>query len=322
MTISYAALLVDERTLGGALDVRECGRRVVRYQTVTFQVMRLLGGWLAKIPEYELKLEIGRHVWQDAQAAEALRVRTAELRVPADADRRPAAGGAALARRAGPGDTPLEFLVGVYRVVKPRLVSAMQYHVAVTDPVCDAPTLRTLQPIVAELRDQISWGNAAIEALSASEPTARSAAAAWQSDLEGRLAGGRRPGGRRHSAATSPDTLGAAAEHPRCRGRALGTPACRGARRALLHRHVAPRAARRRRPARAARARGCCSPRGAEPARAQPNQSSNPARVSAGAAPPGATGPARRALRHGRAGRRRRSACHRPATTGRRRRAA
>jgi hypothetical protein len=51
--------------------------------------MRLLGGWLAKVPEYELKLEIGRHVWQDAQAAESLRVRTGELRIPADADRRP-----------------------------------------------------------------------------------------------------------------------------------------------------------------------------------------------------------------------------------------
>src|SRR5918995_6452838 len=82
-------LPADSRRLGGSMDVRECGRRVVRYQIVSFNVMRLLAGWLAKIPEYELKLEIGRHVWQDAQAAEALRVRTAELRIPTDADRRP-----------------------------------------------------------------------------------------------------------------------------------------------------------------------------------------------------------------------------------------
>src|SRR5436189_6320946 len=75
----------DSRRLGGSLDVHESGRRIVRYQVVSFALMRLLGGWLAKIPEYDLKLEIGRHVWQDAQAAEALRVRSSELRVPTDA---------------------------------------------------------------------------------------------------------------------------------------------------------------------------------------------------------------------------------------------
>src|SRR5215207_7768906 len=51
----------DLRRLGGEFDVKEAARRVVRYETVTFHVMRLLGGWLAKIPEFELKFEIGRH---------------------------------------------------------------------------------------------------------------------------------------------------------------------------------------------------------------------------------------------------------------------
>src|SRR5690348_16700441 len=69
----------DLRRLGGEFEVKESARRVVRYQTATFHVMRLLGGWLAKIPEFELKFEIGRHVWQDAQAVEALRQRTSEL---------------------------------------------------------------------------------------------------------------------------------------------------------------------------------------------------------------------------------------------------
>src|SRR4051794_1883447 len=84
-----AVLPPDTRRLGGTFDVREAGRRVVRYQMVSFQIMRLLAGWMAKIPEYELKLEIGRHVWQDAQAAESLKQRTSELRIPTDADRRP-----------------------------------------------------------------------------------------------------------------------------------------------------------------------------------------------------------------------------------------
>src|SRR5262245_1902721 len=161
----------DRRRLGGGLDVHESGRRIVRYQGMTFAVMRLLGGWLAKIPEYELKLEIGRHVWQDAQAAEALRVRTGELRIPTDADRRPPSELQSWLDTLDRSETPLQFLVGVYRVAKPRLMSAMSLHMAATDSVCDAPTLRTLQPIVQELGDQVAWGEAAIAALCSAEPS-------------------------------------------------------------------------------------------------------------------------------------------------------
>jgi uncharacterized ferritin-like protein (DUF455 family) len=183
----------DTRRLGGEFDVPESGRRVVRYETVTFQVMRLLGGWLAKIPEYELKLEIGRHVWQDAQAAEMLRQRTSELRIPADADRRAPVEVQRFLDALDDAETPLQFLVGIYRLAKPRLLSAMQYHITVTDPVCDAPTVRVLARVVDELAYQIRWGEAAVEALIASGADAAGGAraaqaAAWQNHLETLLA--------------------------------------------------------------------------------------------------------------------------------------
>ncbi|MDQ3811001.1 MAG: DUF455 family protein [Chloroflexota bacterium] len=178
----------DPRRLGGRLDVRESGRRVVRYQMASFAIMRLLGGWLAKIPEYELKVEIGRHVWQDAQAAEALRVRTGELRVPVDADRRLPLELQDVFDALDSASTPLQFMVGVYRVIKPRLLSAMALHVAATDPVCDAPTLRTLRPIMHELSEQIAWGEAAISALGAEAPEPLAEAVAFQGRLEVMLA--------------------------------------------------------------------------------------------------------------------------------------
>jgi uncharacterized ferritin-like protein (DUF455 family) len=185
----------DVRRLGGEFDVKEAARRVVRYETVTFHVMRLLGGWLAKIPEFELKFEIGRHVWQDAQAAESLRQRTSELRVPAEADRRAPAEVQRFLDALDRAETPLQFLVGIYRGTKPRLVSAMQYHATVTDQVCDAPTVRTLRPIVMELTDQIRWGEAAVQALIGAEAGGPEGAAAraqqavaWQQELESMLA--------------------------------------------------------------------------------------------------------------------------------------
>jgi len=196
----------DRRRLGGQMDVRESGRRVVRYQMVTFAVMRLLGGWLAKVPEYELKLELGRHVWQDAQAAEALRVRTGELRVPVDADRRLPIELQRVLDALDQASTPLQFLVGIYRVAKPRLVSAMALHVASTDPVCDAPTLRTLRPIVAELGEQIAWGEAAISAVCDDAPSALGDAVAFQAHLEVMLAhaGGLLSHGTPHQAEADP----------------------------------------------------------------------------------------------------------------------
>src|SRR5919202_2902341 len=187
-TLALPLMPPDTRRLGGEFDVKESARRVVRYQTVTFHVMRLLRGWLAKIPEFELKFDIGRHVWQDAQAVEALRQRTSELRIPAEADRRAPVEVQHFLDALDAAETPLQFLAGIYRVAKPRLLSAMQYHPAVTDQVCDAPTVRTLKPIMGELSDQIRWGEAAVEALLGGDPARAASAAGWQQSLEGILA--------------------------------------------------------------------------------------------------------------------------------------
>ncbi|MDQ3703299.1 MAG: ferritin-like domain-containing protein, partial [Chloroflexota bacterium] len=124
------------------------------------------------------------HVWQDAQHAESLRLRTAELRVPADADRRAPLEVQGFLDALDEAETPLQFLVGVYRVAKPRLISAMQYHMVVTDAVCDAPTIRVLRPIVAEEMEQVRWGEAAVEALIAGDPARAEHSARWQQHLE------------------------------------------------------------------------------------------------------------------------------------------
>ena len=45
--------------------------------------MRILGGWLALTPELSAKLLMGRHVWDNAQHADAFGKRLPELRAPA-----------------------------------------------------------------------------------------------------------------------------------------------------------------------------------------------------------------------------------------------
>ena len=45
--------------------------------------MRVLGGWIALTPEVSAKLLMGRHVWDNAQHADALGRRLPELRAQA-----------------------------------------------------------------------------------------------------------------------------------------------------------------------------------------------------------------------------------------------
>ena len=54
-------------------------------------LLRRMGGWLAGIPCWDAKLAVGRHIWEDAQHAEALLKRLHELK-ELGAERRPGGG--------------------------------------------------------------------------------------------------------------------------------------------------------------------------------------------------------------------------------------
>ena len=53
-----------------------------RFQAYEIQSARLLGGWMPGIARWEIKHEIGLHLWQDAQNSRDLRTRLWELRFP------------------------------------------------------------------------------------------------------------------------------------------------------------------------------------------------------------------------------------------------
>ena len=62
---------VDRRQLGGKFTVKENGRRLLRYFYLERRLMHALGAWALTIPEYEVKLETGRHIFYHADAARA-----------------------------------------------------------------------------------------------------------------------------------------------------------------------------------------------------------------------------------------------------------
>lgn len=160
----------DRRELPGAFSVEESARLVGSYAWVETRLFEAMGGWVATVPELDVKILLGRHCYHHAWHSRLLSERLPELR-EIDAGRAtvPVNGGVAgfAAALAEPGAAHLtiEKLVGVYRVLLPRLVVAYSVHAANTSAITDAPTVRTLDLL---LRDEMAdWaeGQAVLQTL-------------------------------------------------------------------------------------------------------------------------------------------------------------
>lgn len=139
----------DRRELPGRFSVEETARRVGNYKWVEMKIFELMGGWVATIPELDIKLRLGTHCYHHAFHSELWHKRLPELREmspekvtvpPNDAfvdfiD--------ALAAPEGPDQT-IEKMVGMYRVLLPHLIAAYTYHRNNTSSITDSPTIRSL----------------------------------------------------------------------------------------------------------------------------------------------------------------------------------
>jgi hypothetical protein len=145
----------DRRELPGLFPVEDSARRVGNYKWTEMRLFEVLGGWVATVPELDVKLVLGRHTYHHAWHAELWDKRLPELRemnttrmtVPPndefvrfmDAVREPEA-----------ADQTIEKLVGVYRVLIPRKIAAYTYHLNATSRITDAPTIRSLKFVLQD----------------------------------------------------------------------------------------------------------------------------------------------------------------------------
>jgi hypothetical protein len=140
----------DRRELPGAFTVEETARRVGNYKWVEMRLFEALGGWVATVPELDVKMRLGTHCYKHAWHADLWNKRLPELRemnterltVPANDEF--VAFMDAITEPEGPDQT-LEKLVGVYRVLIPHKIAAYTYHLNNTSTITDAPTMRSLK---------------------------------------------------------------------------------------------------------------------------------------------------------------------------------
>ena len=193
----------DRRRLVGEWTVEESVERIVNYKWAEERISAALGGWVATIPELDVKAMLGPACYQHAWHADLWRQRLPELKEANEHRSEPAndAFVTFMDELTSPDDADLtvEKLVGVYRVLVPHLLAAYTFHRHVTSDIVDAPTVRILGFMLDDDHRQLVEGEMMIQDL-ASDPKLRERAGKWHTHLDVLLA---RSGG-----VAGPGTLG------------------------------------------------------------------------------------------------------------------
>lgn len=178
----------DRREIAGAFSVEETARRAGHYKWTEMKLFEALGGWIATVPELDVKMRLGTHCYKHAWHAELWHKRLPELR-EMNPDRLTLPANDAMVRFIEAMTEPeapeqtIEKLVGVYRVLIPRFISAYTYHTNNTSEITDMPTIRTIKFILQDEFDDLRDGEMLLQSL-ISTPEEADRAAAHQARLE------------------------------------------------------------------------------------------------------------------------------------------
>ena len=178
----------DRRELPGMFDVEDSARRVGNYRWLEMRLFEALGGWVATVPELDVKTMLGRHTYHHAWHAELWTKRLPELREMVPEKRTLPANEHietfvdALTEPEAP-ELTIEKLVGVYRVLLPHKIAAYTYHLNGTSRITDGPTIRSLTFILQDEFEGWRDGEMMLQSLIESEDDV-DRAARRQAELE------------------------------------------------------------------------------------------------------------------------------------------
>jgi hypothetical protein len=155
----------DARRLGGDFTVEENVKRLLRFFLFERNILRATAGWSMGTPEFEVKVEFGRHIYWHADAGMKFRTRLTELRTAEETtDKFSSDDIIEFFNEVLYSESPAHFVAAIYGVLLPHLRRAYAEHAAHTDQVADAPTIRIIRQILVDYDEMIAWGAAAMEA--------------------------------------------------------------------------------------------------------------------------------------------------------------
>jgi hypothetical protein len=155
----------DARKIGGKYSVEENSRRLLRWFYFERRLSHGLGSWTLAIPDFEVKIETGRHIFWHMDAARKLRERLTEqeMRPKAIDSFRDEEIDRFIDELLSASDAP-ELLVGIHQVAGKALEVAYRHHIDDTCPVTDAPTIRLLRQLLLDYEPMLAWAEQAIAA--------------------------------------------------------------------------------------------------------------------------------------------------------------
>jgi hypothetical protein len=206
-TLAGLGTLADAARPG--LSVEACVARLKRYHYAFLRLHEILTARITAEPIYELKTGFSHHAYLCAEHVQALRTRVGEMREPPlGLEAVPDSALEVFFDEILAAPTTPELLAGIYEKALPALDAALERHIADTNPLADAPSVRVCRFARLELADMIDFGTRSIGCLVDGE--ARTAMQTWLRMLDqclaaaGRVDGTSAPAGsvapRQHSA--------------------------------------------------------------------------------------------------------------------------
>jgi len=161
-----AGLATYEEAARPGYGVDENVELMRRYNYVETRLYQLSAAFINPTPEWEVKGALSLHLYLDSEHGLAFRKRVAELRrPPLYLDQAPDEKLEAFLDEALRSRDTVELLTGLFVVIRPALLAAYERHLAETNPLFDHPTCRILKAAIAEERQMIAWGVAALAAV-------------------------------------------------------------------------------------------------------------------------------------------------------------
>jgi hypothetical protein len=150
----------------GEYSVEKNAKVIQRYRYIHESLITIAAGQLPAREDWDLKVALGKHLYEDAEATDQLRKRLGQLRTSTSfINRDPDPALSLLMEELIHAKNDLELTIGIYDVIKPALIQTYKKHIAETQQIVDQPTIRVLRSILLDLEEQVEWGQEMIKVI-------------------------------------------------------------------------------------------------------------------------------------------------------------
>jgi hypothetical protein len=132
------------------LILREKAEYLATFRWLEVFLMETLSRWVPTTPEMEVKVLMGRHIWDAAQHADALGKRTFELRAPLHYTLTPLPPYLDTMKELASVEDTTGRMQAIYDVILPGLAARYQQYLRNSDSLLDEPSFRVIEGILGD----------------------------------------------------------------------------------------------------------------------------------------------------------------------------